>query len=186
MMSTATAQGTTWKIDPTHTTLGFSAKHMMITTVRGRFSEVEGSIVVPEEGAGDANVEVRIPAESIDTRVDQRDEHLRSGDFLDAEAHPHLVFQSSGIEGSIGEPGDTFRLPGELTIRGTTKPVTLDVTYEGEGQDPWGGTRRSFSATGKIDRRDFGLTWNQALETGGVLVSNEIKLNLDVQAVRED
>ncbi len=184
-MSTATQSATTWKIDPSHTTLEFSAKHMMITTVKGRFAEVEGSIAVPEAGPSEAEVEVSIPAASIDTRTEQRDEHLRSGDFLDAENHPHLTFRSTAVDGSFDNPGDSFKLRGELTIRGTTKPVTLDVTYQGEGQDPWGGTRRSFSATGKIDRRDFGLTWNQALETGGVLVSNEIKLNFDIQAVLE-
>jgi polyisoprenoid-binding protein YceI len=184
-MSTSTLAGTTWKLDPTHCTLEFSAKHMMITTVKGRFAEVEGSIIVPEGGIDAATAEVKIPVSSINTGVEQRDEHLRSGDFFDAESHPHLTFAARGIEGSFSSPGDTFKLRGDLTIRGTTKPVTLDVTYEGEGQDPWGGTRRSFTATGKIDRRDFGLTWNQALETGGVLVSNDVKLSLDVQVVKE-
>jgi len=181
-MSTETAQATTWKLDPTHSTLEFSAKHMMITTVKGRFGEVEGSIALD----GDTPVlDVSIPVRSIDTGVDQRDQHLRSGDFFDAESHPHITFTATGIEGSFQNPGDSFQLRGDLTIRGTAKPVTLDVTYEGEGQDPWGGTRRSFNAAGKIDRRDFGLTWNQALETGGVLVSNDVKLALDVQVVRE-
>ena len=101
------------------------------------------------------------------------------------ENHPNLTFVSTAVDGSFENPGDEFKLRGDLTIRGTTKPVTLDVTYEGEGQDPWGGTRRSFSAKGKIDRRDFGLTWNQALETGGVLVSNEVKLSFDVQVLKE-
>lgn len=176
----------TWSLDPTHSTLEFSAKHMMITTVKGRFEEVEGSISVPDQGASHASTEVKIPVASIDTGVDQRDEHLRSDDFFNAEAHPHMTFRSTGIDGSFEKPGDAFKLKGELTIRGTTKPVTLDVTYEGEGQDPWGGTRRSFSAKGKLDRRDFGLTWNQALETGGVLVSNEVKLSLDVQVVKDE
>ncbi|TVP80373.1 MAG: polyisoprenoid-binding protein [Gemmatimonadales bacterium] len=176
----------TWKLDPTHSTLEFSAKHMMITTVKGRFGEVEGTISVPDAGAAEASTEVKIPVASIDTGVDQRDEHLRSGDFLDAESHPHISFRSTGIDGSFEEAGDTFKLKGDLTIRGTTRPVTLDVTYEGEGQDPWGGTRRSFSAAGKLDRREFGLTWNQALETGGVLVSNDVKISLDVQVVKEE
>jgi polyisoprenoid-binding protein YceI len=182
MMSTDTAQATTWKLDPTHSTLEFSAKHMMITTVKGRFSEVEGSIAL---NGTTPEMSVSIPVRSIDTGVNQRDEHLRSGDFFDAESHPSITFTATAIDGSYEKPGDSFRLRGDLTIRGTTKPVTLDVTYEGEGQDPWGGTRRSFNATGKIDRREFGLTWNQALETGGVLVSNEVKLALDVQVVRE-
>ncbi len=184
-MSTQTAtETTTWKIDPSHTTLEFSTKHMMITTVKGRFTEVEGKIALAEGEAPD--VEVSIPAASIDTGTGQRDDHLRSGDFLDVENHPALTFRATAVDGSFETPGDTFSLRGELTIRGTTKPVTLEVRYEGEGQDPWGGTRRSFSATGKIDRRDWGLTWNQALETGGVLVSNEIRLNFEIQAVLDE
>ncbi|CAN5765883.1 YceI family protein [soil metagenome] len=184
--STETKTGTVWKLDPAHSTLEFSAKHMMITTVKGRFGDVEGTITVPEGKVEEANAEVTIPVSSIGTGVEKRDDHLRSEDFLDMESHPDIEFRSSGIEGTFKKAGDTFKLRGDLTIRGTTKPVTLDVTYEGEGQDPWGGTRRSFSATGKLDRRDFGLTWNQALETGGVLVSNEVRMALDVQAVRQD
>jgi polyisoprenoid-binding protein YceI len=137
------------------------------------------------EGDSTASVEVSIPAASIDTGTGQRDDHLRSGDFLDVENHADITFRSTGVEGSFENPGDTFVLKGDLAIRGTTKPVRLEATYEGEGQDPWGGTRRSFSAKGKLDRRDWGLTWNQALETGGVLVSNEIRLNFEIQAVLE-
>ena len=110
----------------------------MITTVKGRFGEVEGSIAL--EGDTPA-LDVSIPVRSVDTGVDQRDQHLRSGDFFDAESHPHITFTATGIEGSFQNPGDSFQLRGDLTIRGTAKPVTLDVTYEGEGQDPWGGTR---------------------------------------------
>jgi polyisoprenoid-binding protein YceI len=185
-MSTSTETKTVWKLDPSHSNVEFSAKHMMITTVKGRFGEVEGAITVPEGQVDAAEVEVKIPVASIDTGVEQRDDHLRSDDFLNAEAHPHITFRSTGIDGTFQKAGDTFKLRGDLTIRETTKPVTLDVTYEGEGQDPWGGTRRSFSATAKLDRREFGLTWNQALETGGVLVSNEVRMALDVQVVRED
>jgi polyisoprenoid-binding protein YceI len=185
-MSTSTETATTWKLDPAHSTLEFSAKHMMITTVKGRFGDVDGTITVPEGQVAGAEVEVTIPVASIDTDVDKRDDHLRSDDFLNAEKHPHIVFRSTGVDGTFEKPGDTFKLRGDLTIRDTTKPVTLDVTYEGEGQDPWGGTRRSFSATGKLDRRDFGLTWNQALETGGVLVSNDVKMAFEVQVVRQD
>lgn len=184
-MSTTAVAGTTWKLDPTHSTLEFSAKHMMITTVKGRFAEVEGSLIIPEGGLAEATTEVKIPVTSIHTGVEQRDQHLCSADFFDAESHPHITFTARGIEGSFENAGDTFQLRGDLTIRGTTKAVTLEVTYEGEGQDPWGGTRRSFTASGKIDRRDFGLTWNQALETGGVLVSNDVKLAFDVQVVKE-
>jgi len=172
----------TWNLDATHTTLEFSARHMMITTVKGRFSQVEGMVQIADNG--EPSVEVSIPVASIDTGVDQRDEHLRAPDFLDASKFPTIGFKSTGITGSFTNPGDTFTLNGELTIRGGSHPVALEVTYEGEGQDPWGGLRRSFSARGALDRRDFGLTWNQALETGGVLVSNEVKLAFDVQVVK--
>jgi polyisoprenoid-binding protein YceI len=171
----------TWTIDAAHTQVEFLVKHMMISTVRGRFGQVEGSVVSED---GEWAVEVRLEAASIDTRVEQRDAHLRSGDFLDAETHPHLVFRGRSDEGGFEEPGDTFQVAGELTIRGITRPVVLDVTYGGSGRDPWGGERLSFNATAAFDRREYGLTWNQALETGGVLVSNEVRLNLDVQVVR--
>jgi len=173
-----------WNIDPTHSTLEFSAKHMMITTVKGRFAQVEGAVEVDDASPAASSVEVTIPAASIDTRTEQRDEHLRSGDFLDVATYPTITFKSTGVKGSFGAAGDNFELHGDLTIRGITKPVVLHVTYEGEGQDPWGGTRRSFTASGSLDRRDFGLTWNAALETGGVLVSNEIKLAFDLQVVK--
>ena len=176
---------TTWKIDPSHSTLEFSARHMMITTVKGSFSDFKGSLTLDDGDPGRSLAEVAIQAASIDTRTEQRDQHLRSGDFLDVENHPTITFRSTRIQGDPASPGTAFTLEGNLTIRGTTKPVTLDVTYEGEGKDPWGGTRRSFGAKGKIDRREFGLTWNQALEAGGVLVSNEIKIEIDLQLVRE-
>jgi polyisoprenoid-binding protein YceI len=116
--------------------------------------------------------------------VDQRDQHLRSADFLDAENYPLITFQSRRIEGARLTPRSEFRVIGDLTIRGVTREVTLDVAYEGQGRDPWGGERVSFSANAKIDRRDFGLTWNAALETGGVLVSNDIRIHIEAQAIR--
>lgn len=174
------ATTTTWNIDPAHTTVEFAAKHMMITTVRGRFADVSGTIVTDGTPEG-SEVRVRLGAASIDTRQEQRDAHLRTADFLDVETYPEITFVSRSIT-STGN--DTFRLEGDLTIRGTTRPVTLDVTSEGTGRDPWGGERAGFSATGKIDRRDFGLVWNQALETGGVLVSNDIRITVDAQLTR--
>lgn len=174
-----TTTPTTWKLDPTHSTIEFSAKHMMFTTVRGRFGQFEGTIRTPSTKPSDASVEVVMQAASLDTRTEQRDAHLRSADFLDVEQFPTVTFKSTKIEGTR----EQFTITGDLTIRGVTKPVTLDVTYEGAGTDPWGGQRMGFSATGKIDRREFGLTWNQALEAGGVLVSNEIKLQIDAQVV---
>lgn len=186
-MSTTTSrttERTTWTLDPTHTLVEFSAKHMMITTVKGRFADVEGTIVVDPRTPDGSTAEVRIATASIDTGVDQRDQHLRSADFLDVESHPEITFVSRRVEGASGEPGDRFRVTGDLTIRGTTREVTLDATYEGRGTDPWGGERVSFSAETRIDRRDFGLTWNQALEAGGFLVANEIRISIEAQAVR--
>ena len=176
---------TTWQIDPNHSLVEFSAKHMMITTVKGRFGKVAGSIVVDERNPDRSRVEAEIEAATIDTRADQRDQHLRSADFLDVERFPSLTFRSRRVEGTSKNPGDEFRVIGDLTIRGTTREVTLDAVYEGTGKDPWGGERVSFSATTKLDRRDFGLTWNQALETGGLLVGNDIKISIEVQAVRQ-
>jgi polyisoprenoid-binding protein YceI len=123
---------------------------------------------------------VTLKATSIDTRTDQRDQHLRSADFLNVEKYPEIKFRSTRIEGGKEE----FKLTGDLTIRDVTKPITLEVQFEGEQKDPWGGLRAGFSAKGKIDRRDWGLTWNQALETGGVVVGNDIKIELEVQAVK--
>jgi polyisoprenoid-binding protein YceI len=179
MTAPATETRTTWKLDPSHTTIEFAAKHMMITTVKGRFVDVEGTIVADEQNFADSEVTATMKAASIDTRSEQRDTHLRSADFLDVEHYPEVTFKSTRIEGTKEE----FKLTGNLTVRGTTRPITLDVTYEGSGKDPWGGTRASFSAHGKFDRRDYGLTWNVALETGGILVSNEVKINIEAQAV---
>jgi polyisoprenoid-binding protein YceI len=180
MTSTAVAESrTTWTIDPSHTTVEFVAKHMMITTVKGRFAELAGTIVADEADIADSSVEATLQAASLDTRSEQRDAHLRSPDFLDVENYPEVTFRSTAVSGTKA----SFKVTGDLTIRGVTRPITLDATFEGEGKDPWGGTRASFSAHGKFDRRDFGLTWNVALETGGILVSNEVKINIEAQAV---
>ncbi|MBW3629219.1 MAG: YceI family protein [Gemmatimonadetes bacterium] len=181
----ATVGQSVWAIDPSHSVVEFSAKHMMITTVRGQFGAVEGKIVVDEENPRGSAVEVEIDAAGIDTRAEQRDAHLRSGEFLDVENYPKLSFRSRRVEGEWKQPGDRFQLIGELTIRGTTREVTLDATYEGTGKDPWGGERVSFSADTRIDRRDFGLVWNVGLEAGGVLVGHEIRIHLEAQAVRQ-
>jgi polyisoprenoid-binding protein YceI len=186
-MTTPTTQSqttTTWTIDAAHTLVEFSAKHMMITTVKGRFADINGVITIDESNPGASSVEAEIATASIDTRSEQRDQHLRSGDFLDVEQYPQISFRSRRIEGAQAEAGSTFRVVGDLTIHGVTREVTLDTTFEGQGRDPWGGERVSFSAITKIDRRDFGLTWNAALETGGVLVSNVITIAIEAQAVR--
>jgi polyisoprenoid-binding protein YceI len=177
---------TTWTIDPSHTLVEFSARHMMITTVKGRFAGVSGTIRVDHAHPERSSVEVEMETASIDTRTEQRDQHLRSADFLDVESHPVVSFRGTRVEGQVSEPGDEFRVHGELTIRGTSREVVLDAVFEGTGTDPWGGERASFSARGKIDRRDFGLTWNAALETGGVLVSNEIRIAIEAQATKAE
>lgn len=172
---------TTWQIDPAHTDVSFSVKHLMISTVRGRFAGVKGAIVLDEADPTKSSVEVEIDTATIDTRVAQRDAHLRSADFFETDTHPTMTFRSRRVE-RVG--GNRYRIVGDLTIRGTTRDVVLDATDEGRGRDPWGGDRLAFSATTTIDRSDFGLTWNQALETGGVLVGNTIKISIDVQAVK--
>ena len=176
-----TATLTTWQIDPGHSEVGFAVKHLMISSVRGRFSGVKGTVVLDSEDLSRSSVEVEIDASTIDTREEKRDGHLRSPDFFDVEKYPTITFRSRRIE---PQGGDRFRVTGDLTIRGVTREVVLDATEEGRGGDPWGGERVGFSATGKIDRREFGLTWNQALETGGVLVSNDIRLAIEAEAVK--
>lgn len=179
------AEKTIWQIDAAHTAVELAVKHMMFTTVRGRFKDVKGTIEVDEQNPDQSTVNVEIAAASLDTGVADRDAHLRSADFLDVENHPTITFRSKRVEGAMKQEGDKFRVIGDLTIRGTTMEVVLDATYEGTGKDPWGGTRAGARATGKIDRRDWGLKWNQALETGGILVANEVRLEVEVQAVKQ-
>lgn len=178
------AMKTTWKIDASHSGVELAVKHMMFTTVRGRFKDVKGTIEADEQNPSNSTIDVEIDAASLDTGAADRDAHLRSADFLDVENHPTLTFRSKRIEGAFSKEGDSFRVTGDLTIRGTTKEVTLEGTYEGTGKDPWGGTRAGARATTKIDRRDWGLVWNQALETGGILVANDVRIEIEVQAVK--
>jgi polyisoprenoid-binding protein YceI len=177
----APASTSTWKIDPSHSHIEFGVKHLMISTVKGRFADVEGDIVIHDSDPARSSVTATIKALSIDTRTGQRDDHLRSADFLDAANFPEITFRSKRITGESSE----FKVVGDLTIRGTTKEVTLDVTNEGSGKDPWGGERIGFSGKTKFDRREFGLTWNQAIESGGVVVGHEVKVTLEVEAVKQ-
>lgn len=167
----------TWTIDSSHSAIEAVARHLMVSKVRGRFTEFTGTIEIPED-ITDASVEVVIEAASIDTGTDDRDQHLRSPDFLDVENHPHLTFRSDRV---VHVDGNKWEVPGQLTIRGTTNPVTLDVTYHGVTQDPWGNEVAVFAATTELDREAWGMTWNQALETGGVLVGKKLKVELDIQ-----
>jgi polyisoprenoid-binding protein YceI len=178
-MSSSAIQPGTYTIDPAHTTVEFAVRHMMISTVKGNFGDVAGSLIIPDVGT--PRVEATINARSIDTRNEMRDNHLKSGDFFDVEAFPEMRFVST----TARRTGDGYTVAGDLTIKGVTRPVTLTVTEEGAGIDPWGNQKIAFSATGRFNRGDFGLNWNAALETGGVLVSDEVKISLDVQLVKQ-
>ena len=179
-MTTQLPPAGTWIIEPTHSTIEAVARHLKITKVRGRFSSYEGKVTVPEDDALQASVDVTIDAASIDTGSDDRDEHLRSGDFLDVENHPTLSFRSTGAS----EVQGGYAITGDLTMAGVTKPVTLDVAYGGLTEDPWGNTRALFSAETTIDRGEWGLTWNQTLEAGGVLVSKQFDIEIQLQLVQ--
>jgi polyisoprenoid-binding protein YceI len=158
----------------------------MFTTVRGRFTRFIGTILVDEQNPNNSRVEVEIETASIDTGVPDRDVHLRSADFLDIASQPKILFRSTSVSGAHAQAGDRFELTGELTIRGKAIPVTLQGTFEGLGKDPWGKQRAGFSAKTEIDRRQWGLEWNQALESGGLLVGHTVKIEADVQAVRQE
>jgi polyisoprenoid-binding protein YceI len=171
----------TWQIDPAHSHVEFAVRHLMISTVKGRFGDVSGTLEVNAADPTKSVVDVTINVTSIDTREAQRDAHLRSADFFDVERFPTMRFKSTRISGD----GDDLNVTGDLTIRDITREVTLEVTSEGQGKDPWGNERAGYSAKGKINRADFGLTWNQALEAGGVLVGDEIKISIDVEVVKK-
>ncbi|HEX4441549.1 MAG TPA: YceI family protein [Thermoanaerobaculia bacterium] len=175
---------TTWQIDPAHSAVEFAVKHMMFTTVRGRFKDVKGTIQVDEADPNRSTVSVEIAAASIDTGVADRDTHLRSADFLDAEHHPVITFRSKRVEGAMKKEGDAFKVIGDLSIRGKAGEVALNAVYLGSGKDPWGNTKAGVEASAKVDRREWGLVWNQALETGGILVGNEIRIELQIQAAK--
>lgn len=179
----SSARGSSWKIDPAHSHVEFSVRHLMISTVKGAFGDVQGTVWSDDSGATTALVDITIQVASIDTRQEQRDAHLRSADFFEVARFPTITFRSRSVEGDHRE--SEFRLIGDLTIRDVTREVVLAVSSEGRVIDPWGGERAGFSARGKIDRTDFGLTWNQALEAGGVLVGNEIKISVEVELIRE-
>ena len=172
---------TTWNIDSTHALVGFAVRHLMISTVRGSFGEVAGTITIDRDDPTTAKADITIGVASIDTRNTQRDEHLRSADFFDAASYPAMSFKSTR---ATKNADGTFAVTGDLTIRGTTKPVTLVVTVEGAGNDPWGNARAAWSAAATIDRRDWGLIYNQALEAGGVAVGHDVKITFEIEAVR--
>jgi polyisoprenoid-binding protein YceI len=172
---------TTWNIDATHSGINFSIRHMVFSKVRGRFATYTGAIQLEDDDLARSSVEVSIDASSIDTGTAQRDTHLRSADFFDVESYPALRFRSTRIEQVAA---DRYRMIGQLTIRNVTREVSLDVEATGKATDPWGNERLGFAAKTSIDRKEFGLSWNQLLEAGGVLVGDRVDIELDVQAVK--
>ncbi len=174
---------TTWAIDASHSLVEFAIKHLVITTTKGRFARVSGTIVMDPADVTRSSVDVVIDAASIETHDAKRDEHLRSADFFDVATYPTIRFTSTRVE-SLGD--DSFRVIGDLTIRDVTRQVVLDATHEGTTGDPWGGVRSAFSASTRINRKEFGLTWNMALETGGMVVGDDVKITLEIEAVRQE
>jgi polyisoprenoid-binding protein YceI len=181
-MSTQLAEKTTYAIDPVHTTVEFVVRHLMITKVRGRFTSVAGTIELEPGSDVPSAIQARIGAPTIDTREPQRDTHLKSADFFEVEKYPALEFVSTSINGAP----DNFTIRGNLTIHGVTREVALKAEFEGRAADPWGGRRIGYSASTTINRKDFGLTWNATLETGGVMVGDEVRIELNVQALLQE
>lgn len=171
-----------YAIDPSHSRIGFSARHAMVTKVRGGFNEFEGSGVLDGEDVTKSSLQVTIKAASIDTRNADRDNHIRSNDFLALDEYPEITFTSTGIE-AVG--GDKFRANGDLSVRGVTRPVTFDLEYTGTEIDPWGNRRIGVEGSTVINRKDFGVSWNAALESGGILVSENVTLEFEISAVKQ-
>ena len=177
------ANADTWQIDPAHTNVEFSVRHMMISNVKGQFQKTSGTITISGNDPTSAKIDATIDATSINTRVDKRDAHLKSPAFLDVDKFPTINFKSTKVEAA--GPGK-WKVTGDLTLHGVTKPAVLDVESTGTPvNDPMGNTRAGASATTKIDRKDFGLTWNQPLETGGVMVGDEVAISIDVEAIKK-
>lgn len=181
---TRTAAGTTvpeagrYTIDPAHSSVNFQVRHMGLSKVRGSFESFSGTVVIDDDPA-QSSVEVSLDADSFTTGNEDRDGHIKSADFLDVERYPTLTFRGTGVR----QEGEDWKLDGELTVRDESRPVTLDVEFEGAGEDPWGNERIAFSAETEIERAQWGINWNQTLETGGVLVGKVVQVSIDVQAV---
>jgi polyisoprenoid-binding protein YceI len=171
----------TYTLDPAHTRIGFVARHAMVTKVRGAFNEFEGTVTLDGANPGGSRAQVTISAASIDTRNAQRDEHLRSNDFLSMDEYPQITFSSTGARQA---DDSTFELTGDLTIKGVTNPITIPFSYEGAAKDPFGNLRVGFEGAVTINRKDYGITWNAALETGGVLVSDKVTLEFELSLVK--
>lgn len=178
-MSLADLTPGVWNVDPAHSGLNFTVKHLMVSKVRGRFQSFSGTIIIDEDPVK-SSVNATAQVSSIDTNDNARDEHLRTGDFFDAEKFPTIELRSTKVE----KKGGDYVLHGDLTIKDVTKSVTFDLEFEGVGKDPWGNVKAGFSATTEINRKDFGLEYNAVLETGGVLIGEKVKIELDIQAVK--
>ena len=180
-MSTSTVQipTGTWSIDPTHTRVGFVARHMMVTKVRGSFADFTADVTIADDPF-ESSLSAEVQMASIDTGNGDRDGHLRTNDFFDVDTYPTMSLRSTGFESD----GSEFKMHADLTIKGVTRPVVFDLEFDGVGQDPWGGTRAGFSASTTINRTDFGVEFNAPLETGGVLVGEKVQVELDVQLVK--
>ncbi|MEX3714678.1 YceI family protein [Cytobacillus horneckiae] len=172
-----------WMLDPAHSSVDFSVKHMMIANVKGTFNQFDATIEADPDDLTSASIELNIDLASVDTCNEDRDNHLRSADFFNVEKNPKMTFATTNIERK-GE--GEYNVTGNLTIAGVTKSETISVTYEGSGVDPWGNVKVGFTADGSLNRSDYGLTWNSALETGGVLVGDKIKISLDLQASKAE
>jgi polyisoprenoid-binding protein YceI len=182
-MTTSLEQLTgTYTIDPSHSRVGFVARHAMVTKVRGGFNDFAGTFTIDAEQPSNSTAELTIEAASIDTRNADRDAHLKSNDFFAMDEHPQVTFRSTAVE----QVSDTdYRVTGDLTLRGVTKPVTIDLEYTGAAVDPWGNTRVGFEGSTKVNRKDWGLNWNTALEAGGVLVSEKVTLEFEISATKD-
>ena len=177
-----TQETTIWAIDPSHSKIGFKVKHLMISNVLGSFREFEGTVSTTGNDFSKSVISFSLNAASVDTEIADRDGHLKSGDFFDVENHPKITFSGNGLK-DLGD--DLYTLTGDLTIKGVSHPVTLNVEFGGVMADPWGNVKAGFSVTGKINRKEWGLTWNAALEAGGVLVGEEVKINCDIELVKQ-
>jgi polyisoprenoid-binding protein YceI len=173
---------TKWAIDPTHSEIGFKVKHMMFTNVSGKFGTYDATIVTDDDNFENASIEFSADINSIDTNNADRDNHLKSADFFDGDKHPKLTFKASSF---TKKDGHNYELTGDLSIKGVTKTVKFPVEFSGLMKDPWGNTKAGLNIDGKINRKDWGLNWNSALETGGVLVGEEVKLNIELQLAKQ-
>ncbi len=174
------AHASTWEIDPAHTSAGFKVRHLMIANVKGEFTGVTGKLNLDDKDILKSSVEVSMDVASVNTGNSKRDEHLKTADFFDAAKFPKLTFKSTKVE----KQGDKLAVTGDLTLHGVTKPVTLQVEFTSEVKDPWGNTRRGATATGKVNRKEFGLSWNKTLDGGGVAVGEEVQLNIEAELTK--